>query len=299
MQKVSIIISAYNVEDHIAECLDSILNQTYKDFEVILVDDGSTDETLRIITQYTEQDPRIKLVYQKHSGTATARNNGLDKSTGNLITFIQADDNVEPNYLTDLVQQMEQAQSNIAVTFYKVYDEQNHSFMVLIDPNPGEDKYDGCCDAVEWFEVINPQLKELSDGIWGKLFKRELFKNVRFKTSFSYCSGEMAWWQLCFLADTISFQNKINYTHRINQKSRELDAKQSAQKAHEHLLSMQEQITMMLVCGIDTDYLRNDFYNTLQSVADQAEAVGDFQTYQRATGNLQIIDRYLKGNEGN
>lgn len=300
MKKVSVILSVFNVESYISQCLDSILNQTYQDIEVILIDDGSTDQTLSILSQYADKDPRVKIIYQDHEGISAARNNGLDKSIGDYITFIQPEDNVEPNYISDLVQQIEENNSDIGVTFYKAFDEQRGSYMVLIDPNPGDNKYDGCANAVEWFKQVNPQLKELSTSIWGKIFKRELFKNVRFRTDFSYCGDEQAWWELCLLADTISFQNKINYTHRINQKSKQLDRFESAKQAHEHMISFQEQLTMMLVCGMDVDYLQHDFYSTLQAAAEQAEAVGDFNNYQRITKNLQIIDRYLKEarNEG-
>lgn len=295
MKKISIIVPVYNMEKYLGQCLDSILKQTYENIEIIVVNDGSTDQTLLICHQYAEKDSRIRLICQEHAGISAARNIGLEDSNGDLITFVQPEDSIEPNYVSDLVQQLDQAKSDIGVTFYKVYDEQQGAYMVLIDPDPGDDMYDGCCSAIEWFKYVNPQLKELSSSVWGKIFKRELFKNIRFRTDFSYCGDEEAWWQLCLLADTISFQNKINYTHRINQKNKQLDRFAAAKQAREHTISFQEQLTMMLVCGIDVDYLKNDFYSTLQTEVNQAENVGDFNTYQQIKGNLQIINCYLKG----
>ncbi len=97
--KVSIIIPLYNVEKYIAQCIESVLNQNYTNYEMIVVNDGSTDSSVAIVKQYAENDSRIELINQKNSGVSAARNNGLKKATGDYVVFIDADDFVAPDFL--------------------------------------------------------------------------------------------------------------------------------------------------------------------------------------------------------
>lgn len=98
MEKISIIIPVYNVEDFVKRCIESILNQTYQNFELILINDGSTDNSLNIINEY-KNNKKVKIYTQKNHGAAYTRNFGLKKSTGRYVTFIDSDDYVENDYL--------------------------------------------------------------------------------------------------------------------------------------------------------------------------------------------------------
>lgn len=99
---ISIIIPVYNVENYLEECLDSIKNQTYTDIEVILVNDGSTDNSQAICERYCQQDPRFHLINQENQGQSVARNNGVAASTGEFITFVDSDDVISEKYLENL-----------------------------------------------------------------------------------------------------------------------------------------------------------------------------------------------------
>lgn len=101
--KVSIIVPIYNTAKYLSACLDSILAQTHQSLEVILVDDGSTDDSPKIIKQYTKKDKRIKFIHQKNSGQSSARNAGLQKATGDYISFIDADDKIAPDFIENLL----------------------------------------------------------------------------------------------------------------------------------------------------------------------------------------------------
>lgn len=92
MPKLSIIVPVYNVQDYLAECLESLRSQSFKDWECILVDDGSTDSSGLLCDQYTKSDKRFKVIHQQNSGLSEARNNGLKKSIGEFITFVDSDD---------------------------------------------------------------------------------------------------------------------------------------------------------------------------------------------------------------
>lgn len=293
MKKVSVIISAYNVGNYLDNCLQSVIKQSYQNLEIIVVDDGSTDATLSICQKYASNDQRIKLVYQNHQGASIAKNNGLTHANGELITFINATDSVEEDYVTDLVNQMGQAGSDIAVTFYKVLNDRTGQFLVLLNPNPGDNKYDGTCSAVEWMKQIGPQLKELNTSVWGKLYKRKLFNNFLFPQDFQYYEDAVANWQLNLTASRISFQNKINYTLRINRgKSQNISPQEQEKRSIEHVQYLEEQITMMDVLKLDPTYLLDEFKTALEELQSRAGTVSDYDQYYQAAGNLQIINKY-------
>ncbi len=100
---ISIIIPVYNVEAYLRECIDSVINQTYKNFEIILVDDGSTDSSGKICDEYVEKDDRITVIHQKNSGPSKTRNTGLENANGKYIYFLDSDDYVESNALELLI----------------------------------------------------------------------------------------------------------------------------------------------------------------------------------------------------
>ena len=104
---ISVIVPVYNVEPYLRECIESILGQTYRDFELILVNDGSTDDSGTICDEYAAQDTRIRVLHQKNSGVSVARNVGLDSVQGEYIAFVDSDDRVSKDYLAylnDLIQ---------------------------------------------------------------------------------------------------------------------------------------------------------------------------------------------------
>lgn len=294
MHKVSVIVPIYNEGNYLDSCLNSLVNQSFTNLEILLVDDGSTDQSLSICQKYADQDDRVKLIYQEHLGVSTARNNGLTNATGDLISFVDGDDFVEQNYVEDLVQQLDSYKADIAVTFYKILDDQQGQFLLLMDPNPDDDHYDGCFNSVEWTREINPHLKKLSNTIFGKIYKRELFNHFRFRRDFKYCEDAMAWWQLSLAATKISFQNKINYTFRTNIKNKANTPEMDRDQAYENVTCLEEQITMMDVLGLDTSYLNGMLHGALEDLAHKSLIISDYNNYKRAKSNLQIIDKYTK-----
>ena len=98
---ISIVIPVYNVEKYLPQCLDSVLSQTYTNYEVILVDDGSPDGSGAICDAYAQKDSRFRVIHQKNAGVSAARNNGIEQAAGEWVTFIDSDDWVEPNYLSN------------------------------------------------------------------------------------------------------------------------------------------------------------------------------------------------------
>ena len=111
---VSIIVPIYNKEKYLEKCLDSILGQTYRDLEIILVDDESTDNSLAICQRYAEKDLRIKIYHKPNGGVSSARNLGLEKSTGKYISFVDPDDFIHSEFIERLEMMLVQSDAEIA-----------------------------------------------------------------------------------------------------------------------------------------------------------------------------------------
>lgn len=126
MPKISIVIPVYNVEKYLRKCFDSILNQTFQDFEIICVDDGSTDKSLEILQEYKRKDDRFIILQQRHAGAGAARNHGIKLAEGKYIQFLDSDDYFEPNLLEEMYTRAEKSGAEITVcSSRKVDDEGN------------------------------------------------------------------------------------------------------------------------------------------------------------------------------
>lgn len=110
---ISVIIPVYNVEKYLAECVESVLNQSYTDYEVILVDDGTTDSSGRMCDEYARKDPRIRVIHRPNGGLSAARNTGLDVARGEYVYFLDSDDYIEPCALEHLAAKAEQEQADV------------------------------------------------------------------------------------------------------------------------------------------------------------------------------------------
>lgn len=110
---VSVVIPVYNVEQYLCECVDSVLNQTMQDFEIILVDDGATDSSGMICDQYAQQDPRIRVIHQSNGGLSAARNTGLDAASGTYVYFLDSDDYIVSHALEQLRELAEKEDANV------------------------------------------------------------------------------------------------------------------------------------------------------------------------------------------
>ena len=171
---VSIIVPVYNAENYLVDCLDSILSQTFLDFEVLIVDDGSVDNSLSLCRDYQNSDSRFKIFSQENAGAAAARNFALDVCTGEWIAFLDADDLLANDSIERLLAAAESTNSDIALGGYGAF-----------VSTPGNARY-VIPDVNKTPLMPSEALAKIlyQDGLdiapWGKLFKRELFDGVRF-----------------------------------------------------------------------------------------------------------------------
>lgn len=171
--KISVIVPVYNTERFLVECLESILNQTWKNIEVILIDDGSTDSSGQICEQFAMQDERVQVIHQENQGVSHARNIGLKKASGDLVSFIDSDDTLELDMYELLVEIMEKNKADIVHCGYKhiLNDEIRfvHNTKRIYVQNTRE--------ALECF--VSGKL--FGGGLWNKLFCRELIEPLSFR----------------------------------------------------------------------------------------------------------------------
>ncbi len=176
---ISIIVPVYNVEKYLSRCIDSILAQTFREFELILVDDGSTDNSAEICDKYATKDSRIKVIHKENSGQSSARNSGLEIATGKYIGFVDSDDWISTDCLEYLYTLIEKSKADaVSADFVFAYENKSVSFQK--DKNPKEKTVDSTEEILCYYLKQDKMHGKNDFAVWGKLFKRELFYELRF-----------------------------------------------------------------------------------------------------------------------
>lgn len=198
--KISIIIPVYKVEEYLDECVESVVSQSYNNLEIILVDDGSPDNCGDICDKWSQKDSRIKVIHKENGGLSDARNAGLDSATGDYIFFLDSDDYIEQNCISDLYSYLKKYDAEIAVTsktkrpFEKIIDapiiaDDSKVMLILMYK-----KYywEGCC----------------------KLYKASLFKNLKYKKGILYEDFHLTP-RVIFEANRVVYADTKQYFYRI------------------------------------------------------------------------------------
>lgn len=188
---VSIVVPIYNVEIYLTKCIDSIINQTYQNLEIILVNDGSTDKCFDICEEYKDTDERIKVINKENGGLSEARNYGIDIAKGEWITFVDSDDYVHPEMIESMVSLAKSKNGDIIICgHFKVFED-----------NLQEIRNDGNITSYDGQEALGKILedREINSFAWDKIYKRNLFENLRYPkgrifedTAFTYKLFEKA-----------------------------------------------------------------------------------------------------------
>ena len=202
---VSIIVPIYNVEKYLVECIKSLIKQTYRNLEIILINDGSIDDSVKICEQYIEQDNRIILINKKNGGSASAKNEGLKVVKGDYITFVDSDDFIELDMIEYMVNTIKKYNSDIVqCNFTNLY------------KNTEKFKQDTIVEQ----KITSKDFLELfltkwdSSLFWNKLFKREVIENIFFKEG--RCIDDEFFTYKCVInSKNIVTSNKIVYNYRM------------------------------------------------------------------------------------
>jgi glycosyltransferase involved in cell wall biosynthesis len=214
MPEVSVIIPIYNSEKYLHECLDSVINQTYKDIEIILVDDGSTDKSGSICDEYSRKDKRIKVFHTLNNGPSHARNIGIDNATGEYIVFQDSDDYIELNMIEDMIYEAYKNDSDLVISGHKIFFEEKSKKPIIV-----------CFDKTiyknrkDFLNVFRKYFQTMS--IWGRLYKSYIIKrnNISFIRNVSF--GEDLIFNSIYYGkiNKVSVLEKIHYAYRFLENS--------------------------------------------------------------------------------
>lgn len=209
---VSVIIPAYNAEKFIDRCLQSVINQTYKDLQIIVINDGSTDNTLAILKEYEKQDNRITIIDQENTGVSSARNNGLKLVKGEYISFIDADDWMSSDMIERLVIATKQGENVDVVLAGFDFAESEDEATVNDDV-----EYEVWDQYTQRVEFLNN--KRLTGMLWNKLFKVETIGELMFDESISYGEDGKFVWSFFNNSNCMVVTNEKLYHHVIEKTS--------------------------------------------------------------------------------
>lgn len=178
--KVSVIIPVYKVEKYIHRCIDSVLDQTLRDIEVILVDDGSPDNCGVICDEYASKDARVKVIHKENAGVSSARNSGLQIATGEYIGFVDSDDYISETMFEFMYRQAVLADAEMSICHFTVTDGKHDSLSHQTEYADGKIIR---FNPIKAFEVIADFSLPVQVAVWNKIYKRKLIQGLLFDTN--------------------------------------------------------------------------------------------------------------------
>lgn len=263
---ISIVIPIYNAEKYLEECLNSIKNQTYKNFEVIMVNDGSKDESETICKRFLEYDARFRYFTKENGGVSSARNLGLDNVKGDFITFIDSDDWIAENHLELLINSIKKTNSDIVVSCYKEFDNNIDTYYTIVYTKQEKNLLNFEKMNRDDFLTIFPKLMSLNvcfNNAVAKLFRKELVNNLRFDTSIKYGEDLDFYFSLYLNVESISYVDELTYVYRIHGDSTTSNFNQ--EYAKQELSIFKKMFKKIQEIGLPTIHYFNKFQKLLKA----------------------------------
>ena len=291
-EKITVIVPVYNVENYLEKCLDSLINQTYKNLEIIVINDGSTDNSGEICQEYAQKDNRIVYIEKENGGQSEARNMGLDRMTGSYVTFVDSDDWVELDYVETLYKKITEYRADIAVGNYYSFNESEGMYYFHIF---GDSYYEKVYDNVSIFENLyeSQEMKSFAlISVWGKLYKADLVKHLRFDIGKLGEDGYLNQ-KIYLLAEKTIYLNKGLYAYR----QREGSSSRIWTEKWMHALvdAMSERITLLANMGYPLEKHLAVYRQMLEvSLANgQASGLSDTATYKEFEMKRTLLNQLL------
>lgn len=219
MEKISIIVPVYNSEKTLFRCLSSLQNQTYTNIEVIMIDDGSWDNSASVCTAFAQRDRRFRYSFQEHRGVSAARNRGLDLAQGAYIGFCDSDDWAEADMYETLILQMENEEADVSIVGYCISDDteklssQGFSMQML--------------EGKEAVLQLHLRRLNIASSLWNKLFRKALFDHVRLDEEITNLEDMLAVWELLIQSKKVIYTSKPKYHYCVHSHSLSSEMKAS------------------------------------------------------------------------
>lgn len=210
MDKITVIIPVYNVEKYLVEAIEATINQTYKNLEIILVDDGSTDSSGVICDEYAKKDTRIKVIHQENRGLSGARNTGLDNATGKYIMFSDSDDTFELDACEELYKFIEKTNADYIVGNYTNMDEDGTKWdKPVFDLNKFQESRLSIEDYTNSFYTMN-------SGVWNKIFRKSFLDDLKIRFIEKLPAEDAVFTTYCFIkSKCVYYMPKVVYDYRL------------------------------------------------------------------------------------
>lgn len=215
---ISVIVPIYNVEDYIRQCFDSLLNQTYQNFEVLMINDGSPDNSASICQEYAARDSRFRYFEKENGGISTAVNLGIEHSQGEYVTLMDPDDWADNDYLEVLYNAIVQEGADVSISSYKRFDMSNNSFYFhAFTKEYGKKVFTN----KEFLESL-PDLVASDYSFFitaSKLVRKEMIGLIRFNADTKLAMDMEFWYKVYLKVNKVVFVNRDTYTYRIHSTS--------------------------------------------------------------------------------
>ncbi len=227
---VSVIIPVYNVEEYLDKCLNTVVHQNYKNLEIILVDDGSTDNSGNKVDEWAKRDNRIVPLHQKNQGLSAARNTGLDNSHGSWIVFIDSDDYVSENYVSVLLHAAQKDKSDLVICQYS----KANNVEVISSPISKPGKY---TQKEFWQLFYGPNRGSALVVAWDKLYSARIFNNLRYKVGIVN-EDEQILYSVISRSNSISIIADVLYFYRVDRDDSIMANLKKVDQIREHFYSI-------------------------------------------------------------
>lgn len=286
--KVSIIVPTYNDSEELKDCIESISTQTYPNLEIIIINDGSTDDTVLVCDKLSAIDNRIRVVNQNHYGIGVARNIGLSVATGDFIEFVDSDDWLTPNNVERLIEEQEKSHSDIVVCKQLTFIQNKNAVCYS-----GTKQFVKVNTVQEWFKQQFDN-KNLLNYYWansmGKLIKRDLFNHIVFPDA-SLSEDEYTMWKVYLSASKICFNcEPLYYVRQWNQST-------TAKLDREKLLPLnplKEEISVISMLGFEISIQFQAYLYRLRINTQYVAEKGDFHTYNNLKKETELFMKYKR-----
>ncbi|WP_455625871.1 glycosyltransferase family 2 protein [Parabacteroides sp.] len=238
------LVSIYNVEEYLPSCLDSILNQSYRNLDIVLIDDGSTDRCGKICDQYANMDSRVRVFHVSNRGVSAARNLGMCHAKGEWLTFVDADDLIPQDTFAKYIYMAESEDVDVVMAHMR-FDLNAEGTETFIPQMPSL-----VYRSEEGEEYVRQAISNFRLSFWGKLYRKSILNGIRFPESISNYEDFVALWQVALKCPSYSLINHVGYIARCRS--------ESASRARMGLMTYQKRVKSLLyVCEKMLSFFRN------------------------------------------
>lgn len=289
---ISIVVPVYNVKPYLSHCLDSLLKQTYSKWELLLINDGSTDSSGAVCQTYAELDPRIRLFHQENQGVSAARNKGLDQDKGDYITFVNSDDFVAETYLEEVLDAALEYQVDIAATNFTSFNEERQSFLFY---HHEENDFQTVYSVQEWLNLEGDMANNMHLAFTFsllKLFKTHLFEGIRYPVG-RLREDDATLYKVYLKANAIHFCNHGPYYY--SQRRDGLSRTGMLEDISGMITNAEERLALLVAMGYDVQAQIASYKARLKKCQADALYDGQIELYHSLTAKLNLIEYHGKG----